>query len=263
MSFPYRDVFQQVEETLLSYGSRHRPLEEIRSALLPFRTLGSTYSDASLFEKLTLIVFYSGFRASTVTAKIPVIRAHFPGYAIVAAYGDEDVRRIMADSTMIRNERKIRAVIANARAILGIVREFGSFQAYLDGFRPGESIENVMLLKRDLQARFSFLGGVTAYHFLTDIGLPVLKPDRVLCRIFHRLGLVQDDKDIESVVRHGRCFADATGHPIRYIDIIFVAYGQAQSEEFGIDKGICLTDPRCTECRLQPHCQYHHGRHTF
>jgi len=131
---------------------------------------------------------------------------------------------------MIRNKRKIFAVVENAVAFKALIGEYGSFQAYLDSLRPNESFEQLLVLKRDLAPRLSYLGGVTAYHFLTDIGLPVLKPDRVLCRIFHRRGLISDETDIQETVRQGRRFADETGQPIRSIDIVFVAYGQVQSE---------------------------------
>ena len=258
MTFPYSAVFSQAEATLLSYGSRHRSVAEIRSALAPFRTMPQQFGDDEFFWKLTMIVFYSGFRAATVTARSAAIKRHFPGWQTVAGYGDEDVRRILDDPGMIRNKRKIFAVVENAVAFKALIGEYGSFQAYIDSLRPNESFEQLLVLKRDLATRLSYLGGVTAYHFLTDIGLPVLKPDRVLCRIFHRLGLISDETDIQETVRQGRRFADETGQPIRYIDIVFVAYGQVQSEEFGIDKGICLKNPRCHECGLTTYCQYPH-----
>ena len=262
MDFPYREVFSQAEATLLSYGSRHRPLEEIRSALARFKTVPQRFTDDEFFWKLTMIVFYSGFRAATVTERLPVIKRHFPDWRVVAGYGDEDVRRILDDPGMIRNKRKIFAVVENALAFKALIGEYGSFQTFIDGFRPNESFEQLLLLKRGLETRLSYLGGVTAYHFLTEIGLPVLKPDRVLCRIFHRLGLISDETDIQETIRQGRRFAEETRQPIRYIDIVFVAYGQVQSQEFGIDKGICLKNPRCQECGLTTYCHYPHKNST-
>ena len=57
-------------------------------------------------------------------------------------------------------------------------------------------------------------------------------------------------------IQHGRKFAEATGFPIRYIDIVFVAYGQMKSEEIGLTEGICLTNPRCHECSITAYCSY-------
>lgn len=105
-----------------------------------------------------------------------------------------------------------------------------------------------MLLKEGLEGHFSYLGGITVYHFLTDIGLKVLKPDRVICRIFKRLGLIENENQLLKTVIHGRKMAEQTQLDIGYIDIVLVAYGQEQSEAFGIDKGICLSKPRCEYC---------------
>lgn len=92
---------------------------------------------------------------------------------------------------------------------------------------------------------------------MTDIGLPVLKPDRVMSRIFIRLGLLQNKKQLLKAVLQGRKFAEATKHPIRYIDIVFVKYGQDSSKDYGIDQGICLEKkPRCSACGVQAHCVY-------
>ncbi len=260
MGFPYCDVFAQAEASLLEYGSHHLPLPEILAAFAPFKAVPQEFSDDEFFGKLTAIVFYSGFRAATVTERMPVIKGHFPDWRTVAQYGGEDEHRVLNDPGMIRNRRKVRAVMENAKAFARVIKEFGSFQGYVDSFRPNESFDQVLLLKRDLQQRLSYLGDVTSYHFLTDIGLPVLKPDRVICRIFHRLGLTSDETDIHEIVRQGRKFAEETGQPVRYIDIVFVAYGQVQSLEFGVDRGICLNIPRCDECGLTQYCEYRKKR---
>lgn len=144
---------------------------------------------------------------------------------------------------MIKNVNKITAVIENAKVFNEIVNKYDSFYNYLKSFEPESSFENLMLLKEELEYKFTYLGGITVYHFLTDIGLDVLKPDRVLTRIFKRLGLIEDEKQLLKTVIQGRKFAEATGKSIRYIDIIFVTYGQQTKE------GICFSkNPRCNIC---------------
>jgi DNA-3-methyladenine glycosylase I len=64
-------------------------------------------SDDEFFWNLTMVVFYSGFRAATVTERLPAIKRHFPDWKTVAGYGDDDVRRMLDDPDMIRNKRKI------------------------------------------------------------------------------------------------------------------------------------------------------------
>ena len=256
--FPYKKVFDLAEATLLDYGSKQRPRDEIRAALDSFKHYeGKQHSDDEFFQIMTAVAFYSGFRASTVTAHMPVIEQHFPGWRIVANYTTGEIERIQSDSRMIKNRRKIEGCVKNARFFSRIIDQHKSFQHYIESFKPTDSVDNLLRLKRDLQLRFAYLGGITAYHFLTDIGMPVLKPDRVITRLFFRLGVTADETDLSGTVEQGNRFAEATGLPIRYIDIVFVALGQAQSLEFGIDRGICLIQPRCNECKLTSFCLHH------
>lgn len=117
---------------------------------------------------------------------------------------------------MIRNERKIRSVVASARTFREIVSEYGSFMNYLDSFNAAESDLNLLRLKEELENRFEYIGGITEYHLLTDLGFNVLKPDRVIARIFYRLGLIKSEKQLFDIVIQGRLFAKHTGMPIRY-----------------------------------------------
>ena len=258
MAFPYRRVFERVEESLIQYGSRHLPPERIRAKLNVYKTFaGRELTDERCFSILLYVVFYSGFRAATVNARRETINRWFPDWHTVSGYTDDDITAIMSDPGMIRNRRKITACIENARVMARLIEEYGSFGRYIASFAPADSFENLLLLKKELQARFQYLGEVTVYHFLTDIGMPVLKPDRVICRIFYRLGLVETEGQLLKTVIQGRKFADATELPIRYIDIVFVAYGQAQSTEFGMDRGICLKEPRCVVCGIKEFCRWY------
>lgn len=146
MSFPYREVFSAAESSLVEYAARQRPVGEIRAALAPFKAFPQQYSDDEFFDKLLLIVFCCGFRADTVPERLGVIRAHFPSWRSVATYGTQDERRVLGDTRrMIRNERKVRAVVANAKTFAGLVSKFGSFQEYVYSFRPSESFEHLLV----------------------------------------------------------------------------------------------------------------------
>jgi DNA-3-methyladenine glycosylase I len=91
------------------------------------------------------------------------------------------------------------------------------------------------------------------------LGINVLKPDRVICRIFSRLGLTNDESDIVHAVDIGRKIALATGYPIRYVDLIFVKYGQMGKDEyFGLEDGICVKkNPKCQKCGVSNYCEYY------
>jgi DNA-3-methyladenine glycosylase I len=254
----YKAIFEKVESTLISVGSANLSADRICANLDKFKHLeDKAFSDADYYWILVYVVFYAGFTAATVNAKLNLIRQYFPDYETVTGYDENKTDEVLSDPEIIRNRRKVQACIENAKVFKSIVNEHGSFQAYIDSFSPTASFENLMLLKEELEYRFKGLGRITTYHVLTDIGLPVLKPDRVICRIFHRLGLIESDEQLLKTVIQGQKFAQATGHPIRYIDRIFVAYGQVKSQEFGLISGICLEQsPLCSICGVTDYCDY-------
>lgn len=75
-----------------------------------------------LFEFLILEGAQAGLSWSTILNKIDGYRAAFAGFdpAIVAAFGDADVERCMADAGIVRNRAKINATVGNARAWLDL-----------------------------------------------------------------------------------------------------------------------------------------------
>jgi DNA-3-methyladenine glycosylase I len=257
----YKDIFDKAEKTLKQQSwFSDAEFEQCYGRFKKFES--RTRTDQEIFEMLAMIPFYSGFRASTVENKEKIILGHLGNYKAVCQYTDNDLQRIVTDPEMIKNKGKINACIANAKLFKDIVDEYGSFQNYLDHFDSDASSDNLVLLKEELQHRFHYLGDTTVYHFLTDLGFNVLKPDRVLSRIFKRLGLIESEAQLSKTVIQGRQFAKATGLPIRYIDIIFVKYGQqGESNMFGLKNGICLEkNPKCDACGLTEYCNYHKSK---
>jgi DNA-3-methyladenine glycosylase I len=254
----YKAIFEQLEISLRRQSSLTEQV--FRERLDKFKHFeGRQLSDNEYYWIMAYIVFYSGFQASTVTAKLDLIRSYFPDYEMVATYGSRKVGEILNDKNMIRNERKVKACIKNAQTLKAIVAEYGSLDAYIASFDPTQSFENLMLLKEELEYRFAYFGKITVYHFLTDIGMPVLKPDRIVTRIFRRLGLIESEKQLLKTVLLGRKFSEATALPVRYIDIVFATYGGVGGDrEFGIANGICLEkNPNCAVCGLQNYCDHY------
>jgi DNA-3-methyladenine glycosylase I len=258
----YQGIFSRAESMLITMGGKSTSEAEVRKELDKYKLVGSrVLSDGEYFRVLVASVFFSGFNAATVDEKLDAIYGYFSGYNLAADYDEADVKRMLQDPRIVRNPRKICYCIHNGQVMQSIVRKYGAFDAYLEHFGRARSFQDLMLLREDLMWRFKGLGPITVYHFLTDIGLPVLKPDRVICRIFRRLGLIESDEHHLKAITEGRKFAEATGHPIRYIDIVFVKCGQVQSPELGIDRGICLKrKPQCRLCALTEYCNYWEGR---
>ena len=258
----YKAIFDAIESTILEVGSRRVPREQIQAEFEPYKHCeGKQFTDDECYTMLVHIIFYSGFKAQTVNDKLCVIDEHFPNYRVVADYDEREVKPILNDPKMIKHEGKVKACVHNAKVFKDIVGKYGSFQAWLESLPAPQSDETVIEVREDFRRLFRFLGPRVAFHFMTDLGLPVLKPDRVIERIFKRLGLVADnlanDPLYLSLIHEGRKFAEATGHPIRYVDSIFVGYGQEQTREIGLKRGICLeTNPSCSLCGAAKFCSY-------
>ena len=91
------------------------------------------FDDDRQFEFLSLEVMQCGLSWMTVLRKREVMRKAFDAFPpkLVSQYTDEDVFRIMNTDGMIRSERKIRAVISNARHFIEIQEEHGSFSNFI------------------------------------------------------------------------------------------------------------------------------------
>jgi DNA-3-methyladenine glycosylase I len=124
--------------------------------------------DALLLERLTLEIAQAGLSWLTVLNKRAGYRAAFDGFdpERVAAYGDADRERLMADAGIVRNRRKIDATIANARAVLRLREEHGGFAAWLDAHHPRPLAEWRPLFKRT----FAFTGGQIVSELLVSTG---------------------------------------------------------------------------------------------
>lgn len=253
----YKNIFQELEKTFFTQSDL--TANQLTKNLESFKIIKKQKRDDNdYFWVMVYVTFYSGFKAKTVTDKIKAIEEIFGDYEKVAKYDETKVQRIIDSKKVIGHRQKINGIIHNANQIKTIIKQFGSFDKYLNSFGDTDNDKILFELIKDLKKRFKYLGGITVFHFLTDIGYNVLKPDRVLCRIIYRLGLVDSEEDLLGVIAAGRKFSSATGLPIRYIDIIFVAYGQVDAKpEFGLKEGICLSNsPKCELCGIYKFCQY-------
>ncbi|MDD2955802.1 MAG: DNA-3-methyladenine glycosylase I [Oscillospiraceae bacterium] len=144
--------------------------------------------DQKQFEFLMMEAMQCGLSWRLMIRKREIFRQCFAGFdpVAVAAFEDKDVARILTAEGMIRSERKIRAVIGNARRFLQIQREFGSFCAYLQSFAGASPIlyeghdEGAIpacnalssRIAADLKKRgFQYLGSVTVYSHLQACGV--------------------------------------------------------------------------------------------
>ncbi len=139
--------------------------------------------DRELFERLVLEGFQSGLAWITVLRKRDAFRAAFAGFELegVAAYGPDDVERLMADAGIVRNRAKIEAAVANARAALEVA---GGLSDLLWSFAPPGPPVPVSTgdvpavtpastaMAKELKRRgFRFVGPTTAYALMQATGM--------------------------------------------------------------------------------------------
>lgn len=147
------------------------------------------HDDRELFERLALESFQAGLSWQTILNKRETFRAAFRGFdpATVAAFDDDDRARLMADAGIVRNRAKIDATIENARVLLALAAEFGSFDAYLlskvpgpSATLPGTAVGGSIpattpasdALSVDLRGRgMRFVGSTIVYSFMQSVGL--------------------------------------------------------------------------------------------
>jgi DNA-3-methyladenine glycosylase I len=123
--------------------------------------------DSEYFERMTKCIFTAGLNWDVVEKKWPNFRKAFASFSppIVARFSGADVRALMNDQGIVRNERKIGATVNNAAEFLRLQQEFGSFGKYLDSFGEDEK-----RLQDDLKERFQHVGASTARMFLWSSG---------------------------------------------------------------------------------------------
>jgi DNA-3-methyladenine glycosylase I len=143
------------------------------------------HGEIALYERITLEAFQSGLAWITILRKRTAFRAAFAGFdpERVAAFGDADRSRLMADGGIVRNARKVDAAIRNARAVLDL-RDAGGLDAYVWSFAPDHhqrprtpaelratSSESVALAVGLKKRGFVFVGPTTAYAAMQACGL--------------------------------------------------------------------------------------------
>ena len=100
------------------------------------------HDDRRWYEKLTLDGAQAGLSWMTILRKREGYRAAFRGFdaAAVARFGERDVARLMKDDGIVRNRLKIKSAIGNARALLAVAAEHGSFDAWIWQFIGGRPL---------------------------------------------------------------------------------------------------------------------------
>lgn len=146
------------------------------------------HDDQLLFEFLILEGAQAGLSWSTILKRRENYRIAFEhfDYNKIAKYSEEKVQELMSNEGIIRNRLKIEATIINAKALLKVQKEFGSFDKYIWKFVNNKPIDNRFKelselpskteqserMSKDLKKRgFKFVGPTICYAFMQAVGM--------------------------------------------------------------------------------------------
>ena len=141
--------------------------------------------ERGLYERLCLEGFQAGLSWATILRKRPAFREAFADFDpdAVAAFGDEDVARLMADARIVRNRAKIEATIGNAQATIAL-RPEGGLAALIWSYQPAQTprprtlaeipastAESIALSKELRRRGFRFVGPTTTFALMEAVGI--------------------------------------------------------------------------------------------
>jgi DNA-3-methyladenine glycosylase I len=146
------------------------------------------HNDQKLFEFLILEGAQAGLSWDTILRKRESYRTVFDGFdpVVVGKYGKHKIAQLLKNAGIVRNRLKIESAIQNARALLPVREEFGSFDKYIWQFVGGSPLQNSRqafetvpaytkesdAMSKDLKKRgFNFVGSTICYAFMQAVGM--------------------------------------------------------------------------------------------
>jgi len=173
-------------------------------------------SDDRYFSLMSLRIFRAGLKHSVVDAKWPAFEEAFKGFdpRRVRAMSDEEVEGLMKDTRLIRHFGKLRAVHANAGAVMDIGAEKGGFGAFLADW-PSDKVTGLWDV---LAKRFQQLGGNSGPYFLRMAGKDTFMLSDWVVKGLNRWGAFEgtpkgkgDRAKVEAIFN---AWAEETGYPL-------------------------------------------------
>ena len=126
-------------------------------------------NDAGYLEMMTMVIFMGGLNRQVVEAKwegfLDAFEAFAPGK--VADFTEEDVERVSEDERIVRYTAKIKAVVKNARAMVDLAGEHGSFGQWLQHLVQSEGVDAA---SKTLAKKFSYVSEESARRYLFAVG---------------------------------------------------------------------------------------------
>lgn len=213
-------------KTIRARAEKRKGGAEALARLLPPRpdpeALRKLSDDRALAE-MTRRVFSAGFAWSVIESKWPGFEQAFLGFepARLAFEPDEFWEKLTQDARIVRNGAKIGSVRANARFVVDVAREHGSFGAFLAGWPPSDEAGLLELLAK----RGSRLGGNTGQMLLRFLGYDAFVTSRDVAACLRDAGLdiaeaPTSKRDLLRIQEQFNAWAKETGLPYTHLSRI-------------------------------------------
>lgn len=146
------------------------------------------HDDRKIFEFMVLDAFQAGLSWRTILYKRENFRRVFENFEVekVALFDEDRIQDLMQDTSIVRNQAKIRATVINAKAFLQVQAEFGTFDRYIWQFTGGQTLMNHPTCNAEIPAKspesdamskdllkrgFKFVGSTICYAFMQAAGM--------------------------------------------------------------------------------------------
>jgi DNA-3-methyladenine glycosylase I len=246
-------------------------------------------SDDEFWRRAASKPFYAGHRAADVQSKEQHMLDHYLGDRLALCApewnkGGKRYNQFLTDEGCFRNEPDLNLVITAARTIERL-KSFNPDRSILDHIMrkvtEWESTDALREIHAQMHATLKF-GLVTTFHLMTELGFPVVKPDRVVNRAAIRMGVIEEytsgnttyplavnittDKASAlgqrpefnwALQEEFRKLSQASGMAMRTLDFVIVKLGQEPDEVNGFARTVCAEQaPLCHICAVKSGCAF-------
>ena len=237
-------IYQQIAD-------KNNTLHQDEPVLATTWAMGEQHlNDRDFYEELCYHMFAAGFSRQVVRDKWPAHRKAFANFepSKVAALSDDLIETLVTDKALIRNRRKLTAVIINARKLLTIIKQHGSVEKWLHSYAAAD----YYLLHRELAETFDCVGRSAAEWFMLSTGLAYHFETNDARRLLGRLGLLPKGRKDESFNQAMQTIQAASAASSWEISIDLWRFASG----FRMQESICAEAPHCPKCPLWDDCDY-------
>lgn len=154
------------------------------------------HNDLSIFEQYTIGMFAAGLSWNASFLRVTALTKAFYEWNLlrIAAMNQREIKNLLQNPDLIRNQRKIAATIHNAKVAINLQHQYGSLDNYFwqmvnyhQACHPIDRVSDLgttsklgnRISKQMKKAGFKYAGPVSVYSFIVSIGLVHVRPDNL------------------------------------------------------------------------------------